>query len=82
MPNAIAIRRAIPLMLLAGGLTLDLLLIRAQVEAAIGAAACFERANYYLILCAEAPSAWQFAMTVALGIAFAGAIGARLPVRT
>ena len=81
MPHVESIRWAIPLMLLAGGLTLDLLLIRSQVESAIAAAVCFERANYYLISCAEAPSAWQFAVTVALGIAFAGAIGARLRVR-
>lgn len=36
-------------------LALDLLVLREQLETAIGSAACFERAKYEMILCVAGP---------------------------
>lgn len=48
----------------------------AQIRAAIGVAACLERANYELVLCAESPADWQLAVTVIVLIGLSIALGA------
>ncbi len=51
-----AMRRVVPSVLLAVALVLDLLVIRSQVDLAIGAAACLERANFESVSCVAPPS--------------------------
>ena len=52
-------------------LVADLLVIRAQIETAMGSAACMERAKYEMILCVSPPDLWQMlaALTIAIGLA-------------
>lgn len=51
-----------------------------QIERAIGAAACLERAQYELILCAASPEAWSMLFTGGLAVALAIHLGALLGI--
>jgi hypothetical protein len=59
-------------------LLLDLLVLRAQIDAVIGSAVCLERAKFELILCAAPPDEWQIALTSALALALSITLGALL----
>lgn len=64
---------------LAGGaLLLDLLVLRMQIAASIASAACLERANFELILCAAPPAEWQIALSGTLALALSVTLGAHL----
>jgi uncharacterized membrane protein AbrB (regulator of aidB expression) len=70
-----AMRRLVPSVLLAVALVLDLLLIRSQVDLAIGAAACLERANFELVSCVAPPSDLLMILLSALAIGVAILLG-------
>jgi ribose/xylose/arabinose/galactoside ABC-type transport system permease subunit len=71
-------RRFIPTLLLAVALALCLWVIRSQVDLAIGAAACLERANFFLISCVAPPPDWQLILSTALAVGLAILLGTRL----
>ena len=62
--------------LIVGILVVDLLVILAQVDAAIGSAACVERANFELILCLAPPTPVEFAASVGSAIGLSVLLGA------
>jgi hypothetical protein len=71
-------RRFIPTLLLALALALSLWMIRSQVELAIGAAACLERANFFLISCMAPPPDWQMILSTGFAVGIAILLGTRL----